>query len=73
MGHYDPTFDHKENVGLYDLYFMVQGFCLISPRISVTHRLILSSICRSVTYILWSSDFALYLEDLFDGEMLYLG
>ena len=29
----------------------------------MTHRLALSSICRSVTYILWSSDFASYLED----------
>ena len=26
-------------------------------------RLTSSSICRSVTYILWSSDFTLYLED----------
>ena len=30
---------------------------------SVCHRLTLSSICSSVTYILWSSDFASYLED----------
>ena len=29
----------------------------------MTHRLTVSSICRSVTYILWSSDFASYLED----------
>ena len=29
----------------------------------MTHRLTLPSICRSVTYILWSSDFASYLED----------
>ena len=29
----------------------------------MTHRLTLSSICRSVTYSLWSSDFASYLED----------
>ena len=29
----------------------------------MTHRLTLSSIFRSVTYILWSSDFASYLED----------
>ena len=29
----------------------------------MTQRLTSSSICRSVTYILWSSDFALYLED----------
>ena len=29
----------------------------------MTHRLTLQSICRSVTYILWSSEFASYLED----------
>ena len=29
----------------------------------MTQRLTSSSICRSVTYILWSSDFASYLED----------
>ena len=29
----------------------------------MTHRLTLSSICRSVTYILCSSNFAAYLED----------
>ena len=32
MGHTDPTFDLKINVGLSDLYFMVQWFYLISPR-----------------------------------------
>ena len=30
-GQYDPTFDFKLNIGLCDLYFMVQWFCLISP------------------------------------------
>ena len=29
----------------------------------MTQGLTSSSICRSVAYILWSSDFALYLED----------
>ena len=29
----------------------------------MTHTLTLPSICRSVTYILWSSDFSSYLED----------
>ena len=28
---YDPTFVFKLNVGVCDLYFMVQWFCLISP------------------------------------------
>ena len=29
----------------------------------MTHTLTLPSTCRSVTYILWSIDFASYLED----------
>ena len=29
----------------------------------MTHTLTIPSICRSVTYILWSNDFASYLED----------
>ena len=33
MGQYDPMFDLKINVGLCDLYFMVQWFCLISKTI----------------------------------------
>ena len=33
MGQYDPMFDLKVNVGLCDLYFMVQCLCLISPRL----------------------------------------
>ena len=33
----------------------------------------LPSICRSVTYILWSSDFASYLGRLFDGKILNFG
>ena len=32
-GQYDLTFDLKINVGLCDLYFMVQWRCLISPRL----------------------------------------
>ena len=51
------------------------GFCLISWRLldglmlywrylfSVTQTLNRKYICRSVTYISWSNDFALYLED----------
>ena len=58
-----------------DLQFMVHWFCLISWRLfdglmmylrywfSVTQILNWNYICRSVTYSLWSSDFALYLED----------
>ena len=30
MNQYDPTFDLKINVGLSDLYFMVQWFCITS-------------------------------------------
>ena len=58
-----------------DLHFMVHWFCLISRRLldssmlywrywfSVTQTLTCSYICKSVTYISWSSDFVLYLED----------
>ena len=33
MNQYDQTFDLKTNVGHWDLYFMVQWFCLISLRL----------------------------------------
>ena len=33
MSQYDPKFDLKINIGHYDLYFMVQWFCLISWRL----------------------------------------
>ena len=58
-----------------DLHFMVQWFCLISWRLfdglmlywrygfSVTQPLNWNYMCKLVTYISWSSDFALYLED----------
>ena len=58
-----------------DLHFMVQWFCLISWRLfdglmlyrrylfNVTQTLNWNYMCRSVTYISWSSDFALYVED----------
>ena len=35
MSQYDPKFDLKINTGNYDLYFMVQWFCLISWRFDV--------------------------------------
>ena len=58
-----------------DLQFMVQWFCHIFWRLfdglmlywrygfSVTQTLNLTYICRSLTYISCSSDFALYFED----------
>ena len=58
-----------------DLYFMVQWFCLISWSLfdglmlfwsywfNVTQILNWNYICRPVTYVSCSSDFALYLED----------
>ena len=58
-----------------DLHFMDQWFCLTSWRLldglmlywrywfSVTQTLNWNYICRSVTYISWSNDFALYLEN----------
>ena len=36
----------------------------------MTHTLILPSICRSVTYILWSSNFASFLEDYLMGNVV---
>ena len=63
-----------------DLHFMVQWFCLISWRLfdllilywrywfSVTQTLNWNCTCRSVTYISWSSDFALCLEDYLMGK-----
>ena len=60
-----------------DLHFMAQWFCHILKAIwwinfvllywrywfSETQTLNWNYVCRSVTYISWSSDFALYLED----------
>ena len=58
-----------------DLHFMVQWFCLLSWRLfdglmlywrywfSMTQTLTWNFICRSVTYISWSSDFTLYFEE----------
>ena len=39
------------------------GLGILLNIFTVTHTLTLRSICRPVTYILWSSDFASYLED----------
>ena len=36
----------------------------------MTRRLTILSICRSVTYILWSSYFASYLEDYLMGNVV---
>ena len=66
---------HIKCIWVSDLHFIVQWFCLISWRLldglmlhwrywfSVTQTLNWNYICRSVTYISWSIDFALYLED----------
>ena len=35
MSQFDPTFDFKINLGHWDLYFIVQWFCLISWRFDV--------------------------------------
>ena len=70
---YYPMFDLKINVGHCDLYFMVQWFCLIAFRLFdvwTSYFRIMSQydltfdfkINVGSTYILWSSDFALYLE-----------
>ena len=74
MSQYDQTFDLKMNVGHCDLYFMVPWFCLIFWRLfdiwtpyfgimSQYDPMFDLKINVTVTYISWSSDFALYLED----------
>ena len=75
---YDPLVDLKINIGNCELYFMVQWFCLVHVSwklFSGCQNIILwdyesawpdiwpQNICRSVTYISWSTEFALYLED----------
>ena len=45
---------------LFNLFKIIWWMNII---VGMSHRLTLSSICRSVTYILWASDFASYLED----------
>ena len=71
----DAKIYHTKCMWVSDLHFMVQWFCLISWRLfdglmlycrywfNVTQTLNWNYICRPVTYISWSSDFALYLED----------
>ena len=85
MSHYDPTSDLKIFVGHCDLYFMVQWFCLISwklfdvwtsyfgimNQLDTTFDLIINVV--TVTSILWSGDFALYLEDYLMYEHHTLG
>ena len=68
----DPNFDLKVNIykstwpifhGLVILLIIFNIILMDEHQwISVTHRLTLPNICRSVTYILWSSDFASYLQ-----------
>ena len=50
-------------LNIFQDYLMDEHHSRYNGSLSVTHRLTLPSICRSVTYILWSSDFASYLED----------
>ena len=71
----DAKIYHIKCYGAKHLHFMVHCFCLISWRLldgsvlywrywfCVTQILNGNYICRLVTYISWSSDFALYLED----------
>ena len=71
----DAKIYHIKYMCVSDLHFMVQRFCLISWILfdglmlywrywfSVTQTLNWNYICRPVTYISWSSDFALYLTD----------
>ena len=84
MSQYDLKFDLKINIGHCDLYFIVQWFCVTSWGLfdvwtsyfwdygSVWH-IWPQNKCRSLTYISWSSDFALYLEDYLMFQHHYLG
>ena len=76
MKWYDTTFDLNMIVSHCDLYFMVQWFCSISLKAHLTYEHHTSRLWNAVTqlftsiwmqvtvtYISWSSDFALYLED----------
>ena len=74
MNQYDPTHHLKINVGHYDLYFMVQWFYVIFWRlfdvwtssfgdyVSVWPD-VWPQMYVTLTYISWSTDFALYLKD----------
>ena len=53
---YDLTFDLKINVGLCDLYFMVQWLCLISPRLIHAYQ---SLACETATNTDFSELFSL--------------
>ena len=71
----DAKIYHIKCIWVLDLHFMVQWFCLISWRLlsglmlywrywfSVTQTWNWNYICRSGTYISWSIDFVLCLED----------
>ena len=80
LGRYDQAFDLKVNVSHYDLYFMVQWFCLVSWRLFDVWTSLFGIMTQYdptfdlkmnighcdlyfMVHILWSSDFALYLED----------
>ena len=74
------AFDLKVNAGLCTLYFMVQCFCLISLRLfdawvsyfqtmrQCDPNFDLKVNIVNMTYILWSSDFASYLQDYLMDE-----
>ena len=73
LNQYDPTHDLKINAGHCDLYFMVQWFCVISWRLFDVWTSSLGIMGQyglwvTVTYISWSTDFALYLKDYLMDE-----
>ena len=79
---YDTTFELIINVGHSVLYFMVQWFCFKSWKLSdgwtsffeiVWHKHWPHNKCRSVTYVLGSSDFVSCLEECFMDERHTLG
>ena len=79
MNQYDRTFDIKINVCHCDVYCMVQWFCLISWRLFDARTLLFGIMSQYdpkfylKINILWSSDFALHLEDYLMYEHHTLG
>ena len=69
MSQYDRTFDLKINVGPYDLYVMVQWFCLISWRLFWYMNIILQDY-ESVWHDVWPQNKCRLLWPIFHGPVI---
>ena len=76
MNQYDQTFDLKINVGHYDrqltIRWQIKHFTVIYSAANIFFFNLKINVV-TMTYIPWSSDFALYLEDCLMHEHYYLG